>query len=223
MKIILTFVIATLATGTAPAQHVQKLNYCGELKNHFGPLDYRQRGKVNLEIVEDAHFTPEVEAGSKGRADYLGGDLDYTLRAIPNHVRALATMAKVGIRNKSVHLRAAKYPVECYFNRAIRFAPDDAAVQATYGTYLSSLGRTEDALKAFSQAVRLQPDDPTINYNAGLLYLKVKNYDKALLHAKKAYEKDFPLPGLKNKLVALGKWEEPVKAPAAEAAQAPVK
>ncbi len=222
MKIILAFVIATLVTGTAAAQ---KLNYCGELRNHYGPLDYRMRGQVNLEIVENAHFTPEVEAGLKGSTGYLGGDLDYTLRAIPNHVRALATLAKVGIRDKVVMVPATKWPVECYFDRAIRFAPDDAGVQATYGSYLSTLGRTDDALKAFKTAVRLQPEDPTINYNAGLMYLKVKDYDKALLHAKKAYEKGFPLPGLKNKLAALGKWEEPAPAPvpAAEAAEAPAK
>ena len=223
MKIILVFVIANLVTGTAGAQAAQKVNYCGELKNHYGPFDYRMRGQVNLEIVENAHFTPEVEAGLKGSTGYLGGDLDYTLRAIPNHVRALATLAKVGIRDKVVMVPSTKWPVECYFDRAIRFAPDDGAVQATYGSYLSRVGRTNDALKAFKTAVRLQPEDPTINYNTGLMFLKVKDYDKALLHAKKAYEKDFPLPGLKNKLVALGKWEEPVKAPAAEAAQAPVK
>ena len=199
-------------------------NYCGEIRGrHYGPFDYRLRASGDLDVVERAHFTPDVEAGIKGSTSYLGDDLHYTLQAIPNHVRALATMAKVGLREKSVKLHGAKYPVECYFDRAIRFTPDDGAVRAAYGNYLSQLGRTNDALKSFARAVALQPEDPTINYNAGLVYFKTKDYDKALFHAKKAYAKDFPLPGLKNKLVALGKWEEPVKAPAAEAAQAPVK
>lgn len=197
-----------MASGSAHAA-----NYCGDLQNHYGPLDYRLRGTVNLEIVEKHHFSQEVEAGVKGQSGYLGGDLDYTLRAIPNHARALATMAKVGLRDKAIKLHGARYPVECYFDRAMRFAPDDGAVRATYGSYLSALGRHDDALTAFRDAVRLQPDDPTINYNAGLIYLKNKDYDNALLHAKKAYEKGFPLPGLKNKLVAAGKWVE-TEAPA---------
>lgn len=187
------------------------LNYCGELKNHYGPLDYRKRGQVNLEIVENAHFTPEVEAGIRGNTSYLGGDLDYTLRAIPNHPRALATLAKVSLRDKVFKVPATKWPTECYFNRAIRFAPDDAAVRATYGTYLLALGKVDDAVGMFATAAELAPEDATINYNAGLAYLRKKDYDKARMHAKKAYEKDFPLPGLKNKLVEAGKWDEPAK------------
>lgn len=210
MKTFLALAMAAMVSTGALAQGV---NYCGDLRNNYGPLDYRMRGQVNLEIVENAHFKPEVEAGIKGSTSYLGDDLCYTLRAIPNHTRALATMAKVGLRDKVVKVHGAKYPVECYFDRAIRFAPDDGAVRATYGTYLSALGRNDDALQAFREAVRLQPEDPTINYNAGLIYLKNKDYDKALLHAKKAYEKGFPLPGLKNKLVAAGKWVE-TEAPA---------
>lgn len=189
-------------------------NYCGEIRGrHFGPFDYRLRADFDINIVESAHFTPEIEAGVRGNTSYLGDDLHYTLQAIPNHIRALTTMAKVGLRDKVVKVAHSKYPVECYFDRAIRFTPDDGAVRAAYGNYLSSLGRTADALKAFAMAVQLQPEDPTINYNAGLIYLKAKDYDKALFHAKKAYEKDFPLPGLKNKLIALGKWVEP-EAPA---------
>lgn len=211
---------ALLATSSLAASG----NYCGEIRGrHYGPFDYRLRTTFDLDVVERAHFTPEVEAGIAGSTGYLGGDLSYTLVAVPNHPRALTTMGKVGVRDKSPKLRGAKYPVECYFDRAIRFTPDDPAVYAAYGVYLSSLGRSEEALKAFRKAVELAPDDATINYNAGLIYMRYKDYDKALFHARKAYEKGFPLPGLKNKLAALGKWEEPAIVPAAEAAEAPPK
>ncbi|MES2322133.1 MAG: hypothetical protein V4633_07720 [Pseudomonadota bacterium] len=216
MKKYLLFGLGMLLANVALAA-----NYCGEIRGrHFGPFDYRLRASFDINIVESAHFTPEIEAGLRGNTSYLGDDLHYTLQAIPNHIRALATMAKVGLRDKTVKVAHAKYPVECYFDRAIRFTPDDGAVRAAYGNYLSALGRTADALNAFAMAVQLQPDDPTINYNAGLMYLKAKDYDKALVHAKKAYEKDFPLPGLKNKLIALGKWET---AQAAQAPEAPPK
>ena len=53
-------------------------------------------------------------------------------------------------------------------------------------------------------------------------HLKKKEYEKASAHAQKAYALGFPLPGLKNKLKAAGKWREPEPAPAVvEAKEAP--
>ena len=51
-------------------------------------------------------------------------------------------------------------------------------------------------------AIELEPDNATINYNLGLLYLKAKDYDKAAEYADKAYALGFPLPGLRNQLAA---------------------
>jgi tetratricopeptide (TPR) repeat protein len=210
-KFAVLFATLLAAAGSA---HAAGISYCGELKNHYGPLDYRKRGQVNLEIVEEAHFTAQVEAGVSGATGYLGNDIDYTLRAIPNHPRALATLAKIALRDKVVFVPNTKWPVECYFDRARRFAPDDAAPVAVHANYLFSLGKFDKAREVFQQAYNLDPVNPTINYNLGLLYLKEKQYDKALEHAHKAYSKGFPLAGLKNKLVEAGKWKEP-PAPAA--------
>jgi hypothetical protein len=38
--------------------------------------------------------------------------------------------------------------------------------------------------------------------------MQKKDYDLAKTHAKKAYELGFPLPGLKNQLIKVGKWED---------------
>ena len=43
----------------------------------------------------------------------------------------------------------------------------------------------------------------------GLAYADLKQYDKALESAHRAYGAGFPLPGLKNKLKRAGKWREP--------------
>lgn len=214
--------LAAVLVASGSAQAAGR-NYCGELKNHYGPLDYRKRGQVNLEIVENAHFTPEVEAGLRGATDELGGDLDYTLRAIPNHPRALATLAKVAVRDKQVFVPKTKWPVECYFDRARRFAPDDPAPVAVHGHYLFSIAKYDKALEVFKQAHAIAPEDATISYNLGLLYLKFKDYDKALMHAKEAYAKNFPLPGLKNKLSEAGKWTDTPAPAAAPVAAEPAK
>jgi tetratricopeptide (TPR) repeat protein len=201
----LALLMATAGLGNAA-------NYCGELKNHFGPFDFRERAKHahDFELVEHAHFTSDVENGIKGNTGLIGGDIAYTLHVIPNHHRALAAMARYALRTKSVHLEGAKYPVECYFNRAIRMAPDDGAVRSEYGTYLSGLGRPEKAFAMYREAAELDPENATINYNLGLAYLKKKDYDQAAVYAHKAYGLGFPLPGLKNKLAEVGKWQEQV-------------
>jgi tetratricopeptide (TPR) repeat protein len=203
--------MALMAAGsTAAAPNTVKSNFCGDLKNGYGPFDYRARSEhvENFDLVESAHFTPEVENGIKGSSGQVGGDLDYTLRAIPNHHRALASMAKLAVRTKSLQLPGAKYPVECYFERASRFQPNDGGVKAEYGNYLYAMGKTDKAFQMFREAVELSPDNPTINYNVGLSYYQRKDYDNALLYAKKAYALGFPLPGLKNKLAAAGKWND---------------
>jgi tetratricopeptide (TPR) repeat protein len=204
------FVIAALILMAAGAAHAAQKNYCGELANAFGPFDYRKKVEFaqNLRLVESAHFTDDVEQGIKGNAGYLGGDIDYTLRAFPNHHRALATLARVGLREKSPQVSNTKYPVECYFVRAIRFTPDDGAVHAVYGNYLFALGKSEQAQEEFQTAVKLEPENATINYNLGLAYVKANNFDQAIIYAKKAYSLGFPLPGLKNKLIEAGKWTE---------------
>jgi tetratricopeptide (TPR) repeat protein len=190
--------------------HAASKNYCGDLNNAYGPYDYRRRAEFhdNFYLVEMAHFTSDVESGIKGNTSSVGGDLDYTLRAIPNHHRGLSTLASLALRDHTVQINGMRYPVECWFNRALRFTPDDGAVYATYGSYLFSLGKTDKAAELFKQGAAYDPDNPTINYNLGLVYFKQRDYQQARTYAKKAYAAGFPLPGLKNKLSEAGQWDD---------------
>ncbi|OEZ72975.1 PrkA AAA domain protein [Janthinobacterium sp. HH103] len=138
----------------------------------------------------------------------------YTLEHFPNHHRALASMAKLGLRLKSAQPVGARYTVSCYFERAIAFAPQDVTARMVFGNYLLATGQDAMALEQLDAASRLAPEQATIQYNLGLMYVKKKEYDKASAHAQKAYALGFPLPGLKNKLKAAGKWREPPPAPA---------
>lgn len=188
----------------------RQVNYCGELRGAaiFGPYDYLNRFnlKHQLDLVEAGHFTPDIENLVRGRTGTIGADLNYTLFAFPNHHRALNSLAKLSIRDKAVHIKGLKYPVECYFERAIRFRSDDGIVRMIYGGYLSKVGKPNQAIEQLEIAVKLQPDNATAHYNLGLLYFDKKDYSKAKMHAESAYALDFPLPGLRNKLKNAGKW-----------------
>jgi len=195
------------------ATNLQAANsFCGELDppGQYGPYDYSNAydREHYLPMVENTHFTSDVRNLIKGNAGYLGGDISYTLRAFPNHYKALLSMSKLSLREKTTRVLGATYSTECYFDRAIRFKASDGVVRMIYGYYLLKLGgRSDDAIEQYHEAVRLAPENANINYNIGLLYLKKKDYELAIIHAKKAYELGYPLPGLRNKLIKLGKWD----------------
>jgi predicted Zn-dependent protease len=207
MKIISGIVGLLLVVSTS----VQANSPCGELKpTGNGPFDYIDSNdrQHKLALVEGHHFTPEVEKLVRGSTGTLGADLSYTLMAFPNHHRALAAMGKLALRDKRPKPPGARYSAECFFDRALRFRPSDAGVHFVYSNYLLKAGKVDKALEQLQQAVELQPENPSANYNLGLLYVQKKDYEQARTYAKKAYELGFPLPGLKNQLKQAGKWDE---------------
>lgn len=182
---------------------------CPDYVKHNPGGDYANADdRQGLTVVENYHFTPNVERLLRGATGQLGADISYTLEHFPNHPRALAAMSRLALRDKNRKPHGARFTVECYFDRALRFRPDDARVHSLYGAYLLALGQTDAALEKLEEAARLEPANPTAQYNLGLLYLRKKDYDKARASAQKAYEMGFPLPGLKNKLTAAGEWRD---------------
>ena len=186
---------------------------CGSLTNGTGPYDYRT-DKDKLPIVTGAHFTDVVEALIRGTTNTSpGGDIDYTLRAIPNNHRALLAMMRLGEKEKTTQPSGSRYSIECWFERAILFRPDDGIVRMIYSTYLNSKGRAPEATRQLEIATSYAKDNAFTHYNIGLHYFDMKNYDRALLQAHKAIELGFPQPVLRDKLQSVGKWTEPANAP----------
>lgn len=186
---------------------------CGDLANSFGPHDYRTARGHPLQIVEGAHFTPRVEALIAGHtAKRPGPDIDYTLRAFPNHHRALVAMTKLAEAAKSPVPPEMRHSVDCWFDRAIRFRPDDLTVRMIFAGYLGRHGRTDAALVQLGQVTDRAGDNAFTHYNAGLILLELREYDRALLQAHRAMNLGFARTELKDQLVALGRWKEPAAA-----------
>lgn len=204
--------VAMLSLAGAAAVHAQQAGgeNCGPITNAFGPFDYRVERGNNLNLVEGAHFTPGVEALVSANTGYIGGDLDYTLRAFPNHHRALMSVMRYGEKKKNQHPTDLRYSVECYFERAIRFRPDDDIARMLYSMYLTKGNRTAEAIQQLDIAAANAEgkDNPFTHYNLGLSYTDLKEYAKAEAQAHKAYAMGFLQPELKNRLKALGKWTD---------------
>lgn len=191
---------------------------CGNLNNNYlgKPTDYRSASAEQRNLVEGAHFRTEHAQIMKGRTTFqqgensgsLMGGFDYTLRVFPNHHLALQDIDRLGLLLKSEKPVNATYPLECYYKRAIAFLPDDGMVRLLYGLYLNRRGKAKEALVQFRFADENSPDDTNVQYNLGLAYFQAKDYEQAREYAKRAYDRGFPLPGLKQMLIKAGKWEQ---------------
>lgn len=162
-----------------------------------------------LAVVEQFHFGPQVEALRHGMTGSLGNDIGYTLEHFPNHPRALAAMARLALRSKKAHVPGARHSVECYFQRALAYLPEDGATRALFGAYLLTLKRDGEAAQQLQAAVDAQPDNAVAWYNLGLAHVRGKSWPRALAAAHKAYALGFPLPGLRQQLKAAHEWREP--------------
>ena len=204
---------------------------CGPLANNFGPYDFRPEKFVRDDmdshttkrgLVEGAHFTPRVEfligsqSKSMSQSEPPGGDIDYTLRAFPNHHRALMSVMKYGERKKSKQPAGLRYSVECYFERALRFKPDDTIARMLYATYLTKNSRLPEAVSQLEASDSLAAENPFTHYNIGLVYFDMKNYGKALAQAHRATALGFERTELRDLLKGVNKWQEPQVEPTVE-------
>lgn len=185
----------------------------GEPEN-YGPFDYANpiHRRTKLGIVERYHFTPEVQTLRKGKSGSIVGDLAYTLRAFPNHYKALTALSYYQVLYQNEIRKGKKKPVtpavECYFQRAIHFVPNDPVVHILYASYLKKIKHYHQAEEEYKKAIKLDPDNSKFHYIYGMFLMRQKQYTKALEQAKIVYARKYKNLKLKKKLKAVGVWKE---------------
>jgi Tetratricopeptide repeat len=195
----------------------------------YGPFDYydvKNTPSIALPLVESHHFGPKtLNEARVGDWCFYWGDLDYTLRAFPNHPRALVAMADfLTTHERPCDRHHKQNPTaldlaeeiekgswrdlnpDYYFETGIKFRPQYAATRILYGQYLQKAGRSDEALKQFIDAEKVEPNSPDAHYYLGLAYFSQGENDKAREHAKRAYKLGERKTMLKEKLVAAGLW-----------------
>lgn len=186
------------------------------IPDKYGPFDYRTAGPSDRELVEGAHFSYEYMAYLKGqqkssrRANELppAAGFGYTLWAFPNQPQALAAMEDLGVKHKTEMVPGAIIRVHCFFQRAVRFAPDDAMVRAIYAYYYARRGKAAEAKAQIEKAESFDDGAPGVSVYLAFAWIELKDFDKALEAAKRAYQLGYSLPGLRNRLERLGKWRD---------------
>lgn len=209
--------LAGVFMGASGLVHGQDLpEQCGKLGNAFGPYEYKLERYVpvpgdrephaeKLTKVEINHFTPEVERLVRGKAGHIGEDLDYTLRAFPNHHRALLSMMRYGQRLGVSTVPSARYSVECYFRRAVAFSPKDPVVRMLFAHYFGSLKDNERGIVQLKIAEQFIDGNGLTAHNIGLLYVELGDLNAAVRLARQARSLGFIRKDLEDKLRAAGK------------------
>jgi len=208
------FLILAANSGMATAQTDSS---CGNpFQNHYGPFDYRTVDAQNKAVVESVHFTPGVEALIRPATTTfftMAGDVAYTLHVFPNHHRALLTMSRAAKKFGKDPAPGARFTVNCYFERAVKFRPEDTVARALYAQYLAANARQEDAVRQLEIATSFAKDNPLSHYNIGLLYFDLGKFDKALEQAHAAIALGNTRTELPDKLRAINKWTDPAGTP----------
>lgn len=208
----LALLAALLLPPAAAQAQAGAISSCGNpFRNHYGPFDYRKAGQEKKRMVEGAHFTPGVESmtkPSKTTFREMAGDVAYTLHVFPNHHRALITMTRLGERYKTAQAPGAPYTVDCYYQRAVTFTPDDTVVRALYAQFLAKNNQRDMALQQLAVGVHHAGDSPISHFNLGLVYFDLGEYGPAQAQAKRARALGMPRMELIDRLKTAGRWTE---------------
>ncbi len=156
----------------------------GGHSGQFGPFDYRDPANrigpsSPLHVVEIYHFTTGVATLTKGESSSVTGDLSYTLRAFPNHHRALQSLADLGIQAKRINVGDLPYSIPCFFIRAKNYSPTDGMVDAVYAYYLANMNQKDLARIEADLAIKKADNNPRIYYDSGLAYYYIGEFKKA--------------------------------------------
>lgn len=200
-------IAAVLSLGLGHREAQAASPTCGELAAAQGPYDYRTESP-SVKFIEGNHFRPEVEALIRGVSGPVGADIDFVLRYIPNHHRALLAMTRLAERRQWQQPQGATYTVDCYYDRALRFRHDDVIARLLFTAYLIKRDRRDEALAQLARATVDAGDNGFTHFNIGLQYLDLRMFDNAADAARRALALGFTRQELVDRLRAAGQWRE---------------
>jgi tetratricopeptide (TPR) repeat protein len=196
--------LLTAAFSTGAAQELQN--------NDYYSINQTERGAELLKSVEKYHMKPAEDEIRQKRYQAAWGDIDFMLRAFPNHPQVLLLMIDLCAKWKSPRCTD---DLAGRFERAIAVNPRAPNTFVVLGIYQQRNRAYREAISSYERALALDPESVNAHYNLGLAYLDAKNYELANQHAQQAYRLGAQLPGLRAKLTKAGRWDPSAAPPAA--------
>lgn len=148
----------------------------------------------------------EVHPIDSKRYKIASGELDYTLRAIPNEPYALQYRIELEMmrRQNPTRLISKDPPPECYLQRAIAYRPGQEHLRMLFGIYFNKIGMPAREMEQYRAALAVNPSSADAHYYLALALIKLDKPEEAVEHAQQAYDLGFPLPGVRKMLQSLG-------------------
>lgn len=218
------FSLAFLVLASVSISSNAAVEDCGELKNYgdIGPWDYSDPSSSastsadpmgRIKRVENVHFKPDIRSLNTKlySIDQLTAEIHYTLRMFPNHTEALVAVSRLEkmaggkLPQNTATIYTPRLSSYCFFDRAIRFKENDKNVRFAYAIHLHQNGKFKEALEQYLLAEPQWEDNRYFQYNLGLLYADMKNWEKAVDYAQRAYSYGVTFPSLRQRIEKSGR------------------
>jgi DNA-binding winged helix-turn-helix (wHTH) protein/tetratricopeptide (TPR) repeat protein len=127
--------------------------------------------------LSNVHFQPREVLPKAREAALRAVEIDENL------AEAHASLALISVYYDHDWVRA-----EREFKKALELAPDLILAHQRYGSYLTFMGRFEEAIRHYETALELDPFSLQINMNLASAYYLRGEYDRAVIHLAKTRE-----------------------------------
>ncbi len=138
----------------------------------------RQAYKRSLEL--DNGFSPldsyVLVMWELGRADELRFEHETILRDDGENFESLYTLGKIAFEAQNFGTAVE------YFEKALGVYPNEELVWFNYGYAMEQLGRPDEAMAKYLQAIRVEPIFIEAHHNVALLYMTKKEFPTAIDH-----------------------------------------
>jgi tetratricopeptide (TPR) repeat protein len=147
-----------------------------EAKNFPGAIQLLKKGVAEFPEDEKIRYFLGSLYDRQGDVDQGLMQMEAILKINPENVDALNYIGYTWTQ-RGVRLNDA----EKYLKRAIRLRPENGYIQDSWGWYLFTCGRVQEAVKELEKAARLKPNESTILEHLGDAYRKSNLPAKALV------------------------------------------
>ena len=174
-------------------------------KRRMGPawrtLRHYCAGKVYLIRARGASDTGQ----RRFLLEKVVGEVDYTLERTPSDSFMVPVM--VATAAEALYRLGQDEEALRRLSTAMGSFPGHAGLYTTAAVIYrgaDKLGKAVEVLKRGEE--KTEGGTAELHYFLGLVYADLEEYPRARAHAAKAYSMGYPLPGLRNKLKAVGQW-----------------
>lgn len=168
--------VATLYIGVY-LPYMQNANLINALRANAG-IDIN--GKKLVDPEKDAqvlaYFKKAIEHKAFGRVE------------VRERMAEIAPAVVTNSANSEDTIRGFEEMMQSEYKLQLTQTPNDPRPYMFYGMYMLQTGRTDAAIEAFKKTVELSPNKPSFLGQLSVAYFSKKDYENAVMIAKKAYE-----------------------------------